>query len=423
MKILKKILMCTGLLLLVFAFGACQKKQQPTSQGPKGSLDVLAPAVGIVSTILDEINTAFTKEYPDIKVEFGTIGSGDYETVMKVKMASNQLPDVFGTHGWAKLRYAEYLMDLQGEPWAGNLDPAIRPVVTIGSKVLTLPIDSFKCGLTYSVTVLENFGLEVPSTMEEMERAFEVIKQKSGGSVTGLYIGGGDSWMYGAYINTFATPLTATAASNNGQALLDGSYDWNKFVPLPTKLLEYYNKGYINKDCLTSTFADSVRAFAENKYAFSVIGPDIIPSAQSINPSFKGGIMPVPAVFPGDTPVFQGGEMNSWGVWKDTKSPDAAKLYLQFAIRPENATRICQATSSPSGITTIKPVLGDLERDWVKYANNPVVPMWDREFMPNGMWDVMSVAGQELMTGSLNIPRFVDHMKSEYFRLRAVAGL
>ena len=418
MKIIKKTILCGGLILTLLVFGACKPKQQ-AAQGPKGSLEVLTPAVGIVSTILADINSSFAAAYPDIHVEYASLG-GDYENTMKIKMASNQLPDVYGTHGWAKLRYAEYLMDLQDQPWAKNIDPSIRSLVTIGDKVLTLPIDSFRSGFVYSVKVLQDYGIDVPTTMDQMEKAFETIKQKSGGTVTGLYIGGSDNWMYGAYINTFATPLTVTAPTNDGQALKSGTYDWSKFMPIPTKLLEYYSKGYINKDCLTSTFADAVKALAENKYAFTMIGPDVIPSAQAINPDFKGGIMPIPSVY-GDAPAFQGGEMNSWGVWKDTKNPDAAKLYLQFAARPENVTKICQATSSPAGITTVKPDLGELAQYWDKYASNPVVPMWDREFMPNGMWDSMSVAGQELMSGSLNAQGFVDRMHSEYLRLRAAA--
>jgi len=424
MKNLKRIFLYAGLLLLIFSFAACKPKQQTTqqvSQGPKGNLEVLTPAVGIVSTILSDINNSFAAAYPDIHVEYASLG-GDYENTMKVKMASNQLPDVFGTHGWAKLRYAEYLMDLQDQPWAKNIDPTIRSLVTIGDKVLTLPIDSYRSGLVYSVKILQDYGIEVPGTTSELEQAFETVKQKSNGSITGLYIGGSDNWMYGSYINTSATPLTVTAPVNDGEALKNGTYDWNKFLPIPTKLLEYYNKGYINKDCLTSNFSDAVKALAENKCAFIMIGPDIIPSAQEINPDFKGGIMPIPAVFPGDTPAFQGGEMNSWGVWKDTQNAEAAKLYLQFAARPENVTKICQATSSPAGITTVQPDLGDLAQYWNKYSKNPVVPMWDREYMPNGMWDVMSVAAQELMSGSMNAQGFVDQMKSEYIRLRAVAA-
>ena len=402
---------------LVFAGG-----NKAASSGTRSTLSVLSPAITVVNDVFVEMTDRFAADNPNVRVEYASLGS-DYENTMKVRMASNQLPDVFSTHGWAKLRYAEYLMDLKDQSWAKNIDPTMRSLVTIGDKVLTLPMDQFRSGFTYNVGLLQEYGIAVPSTWDEMERAFETIKQKSGGAATGIHIGGMDNWMFGAWINTAATPLTSTVGAGQGDALKNGTYDWNRFMPLPAKLLEYREKGYLNKDYLTSNFQDHVRAFAEGKFAFSMIGPDIIPTARQINPNFRGGVMPIPAMAPGDAPAFQGGEMNSFGVWKDTKNPDVAKKFIEFAAQSEFVIKVCQATSSPSGLTTIKPNLGEMDQFWNRYANSPAVPMWDREFMPNGMWDVMSVAGQELMSGALTPQRFLDHMKSEYLRLRAVAGM
>ena len=57
------------------------------------------------------------KANPDIKVEFSAPGA-DYEKLMKIKMAANDMPDVFSTHGWAKVRYGDFLLDLRDQPWA-----------------------------------------------------------------------------------------------------------------------------------------------------------------------------------------------------------------------------------------------------------------------------------------------------------------
>jgi len=393
---------------------------QDSKQSVTGSLSILTDATGSEFTALSQVNDRFMEEYPNIKVEFVSLGA-DYENTMKVKMASNKLPDVFSTHGWAKLRYNDYLMDLKDEAWAKDIDPAIWSLVTDGDKVLALPMDSYRTGFVYNVSILEEYGIEVPETLDELEAAFAVIKEKSGGTVSGLHIGGGDNWMYGAIINTLSTPLTSTDVAGAGPALLDGTYDWNEYKILPEKLLEYYNKGYLNKDCLTATFADTTKALAENKAAFVAMGPELITGALEVNPDFVGAIMPIPAIHDGDTPSFQGGEKNSWGIWKDTKEADLAKLYLEFSAQPENIELICQATSSPSGLVTVEPDLGDLGKYWTLYENNPVYPMWDRTYMPNGMWDVMSVAGQDLIGGSLDADGFVNQMKSEYLRLREVA--
>ena len=47
-----------------------------------------------------------------------TIDSGQFESNMKVKMASGNLPDVWSTHGWSVLRYSKFLEPLQDQDWA-----------------------------------------------------------------------------------------------------------------------------------------------------------------------------------------------------------------------------------------------------------------------------------------------------------------
>ncbi|KXZ20268.1 hypothetical protein AXI59_15250 [Bacillus nakamurai] len=66
----------------------------------------------IYSTISSDIerNTfrklaaSFEKEHPDIQVKVHFPGN-DYENMMRVRMAAEDMPDLFDTHGWAKIRY------------------------------------------------------------------------------------------------------------------------------------------------------------------------------------------------------------------------------------------------------------------------------------------------------------------------------
>ena len=76
--------------------------------------------------MMKSIGDAFTKENPDISVDFQFPGA-EYENILKVKMAANDMPDVFDTHGWAIIRYGKYLADLKDEPWAANLTDSLSP--------------------------------------------------------------------------------------------------------------------------------------------------------------------------------------------------------------------------------------------------------------------------------------------------------
>jgi raffinose/stachyose/melibiose transport system substrate-binding protein len=70
----------------------------------------------------------FEDENPDIKIE-ENYPAGNYESMMRVKMAANDMPDLFDTHGWSKERYGEYVDDLSDMDWVENLDPAMDPIL------------------------------------------------------------------------------------------------------------------------------------------------------------------------------------------------------------------------------------------------------------------------------------------------------
>lgn len=120
----------------------------------------------------------FEQKNPNIKVDIQF--PGDYENLLKVKMAASDLPDVFDTHGWAQVRYGKYLADLKGESWVPQLTDTIKDVVTDKQgKVYVLPISEAKDGISYNVNVLKKYNIEVPKTFDELMAASEKIKTES----------------------------------------------------------------------------------------------------------------------------------------------------------------------------------------------------------------------------------------------------
>lgn len=390
-----------------------------TEQENKVKLTVMTNIVGEPAKVLEEIAVKFMDENPNIEVDFSAPGA-EYENIMKVKMASNELPDVFSTHGWAKARYGNYLEDLQGEEWVARLDDTIKPAVTDeNGKVYALPIDQDKSGPVYNADVLEKYGVEVPTTWDELLAAAEVIKTKSNGEVAPIHIGGADSWPIGQFFDFYATSLFVSPENNDGEQLIDGTFDWNKFDALPEMMLDLQQKGYLNKDVLTAKYSDSAKAFAEGKTAFGIYGPFLIEEARMINPDVKGGLMPIQSVVSGDTPTFAGGEKTTWGVWKDSAKKEAAKKFVAYYAKPENVALVAAANALPPGIQGVSIDAGSLTADFEKYSNIRVFPFFDRVYLPNGMWDVMCKNGQDMLAGAITPREYSENMKQEYERLRA----
>jgi len=204
-----------------------------------------------VQQVYKEIVKAFEDENRGVTVDLQFPGS-EHDNLLKVKMAANEMPDIFDTHGWAKVRYGEFLADLKDEPWVPQLTDTIKDVVTDeNGKVYAFVLSEAKDGITYNADLLEQFNIEVPQTFEELMAAAEKIVKETNGQTTPFHFSGIDDWTIGNYFDLFATPLLISPKNNECETLLDGTMDWNKWTPIAQNFLDMHKKGYINKDVLT----------------------------------------------------------------------------------------------------------------------------------------------------------------------------
>lgn len=367
--------------------------------------------------MMKSIAADFTKENPNIQVEFQFPGA-EYENILKVKMAANDLPDVFDTHGWAVIRYDKYLADLKDETWAPNLTDTIKPVVTNKSgKVEALVLSEAKDGISYNAGLLEKYGITPPSTFAELMEAADKLKTESNGDVTPFFMSGIDNGMIGGFLDLYATSQYISPSANDAATLLDGSFDWKKWTPLAQKLLDMQKKGYINKDVLTAKYTDMPQRFAQGKIAFVFGAPSFADEVYKVNKDVKIGIMPLTSMVDGDSQTFSGGERYTMGAWKDGKHLEESKKLIAFFSKPENMSKIANATKLPPGLKDITS-----EHEFTKYYEQfsavRVFPYFDRVYLPNGMWDVMCKTGTALVAGDVSPEQFSDKMKQEYDRLR-----
>ncbi|MFF2479845.1 ABC transporter substrate-binding protein [Paenibacillus sp. NPDC058071] len=413
------------LVLLVTAVGCSQSSDGKTDSakgngdsGDKIKLTVYSStteqsAHEVLRSIVDE----YTQQNPNISVDLQFPGT-EYESIMKVKMAANDLPDIFDTHGWAKVRYSKYLADLRDEPWAAEMTDTIKPVVTDDTgKVNVLVLSEAKDGLTYNADVLKKFNIPVPKTYKELLDAAEKITKESNGEVSPFFMSGIDNGSVGGYLDLFASSMFISHKQNDEQSLLDGTFDWNKWTPFAQMLLDLKTKGYVNVDVLTAKGSDLPQRFAQDKVAFVIGGPAIADDVHKLNPNTEIGIMPLPAIVDGDEPILIGGERYSFGAWKDGKNLEESKKLIAFFAQPENLAKVANVSKLAAGL---KGVTTDHEfsKYFDEYADVRVFPYFDRVYLPNGMWDVLCKTGTALLAGAVTPEQFSEKMKQEYERLR-----
>ena len=116
----KGIGLLAGAALASLSFGMIIQAEQL-----EGDIVLATMNTGEVGEATEEIIDAFMEENPEVNVEI-QVNTTDYENLMKAKMAANDLPDVFMTHGWSLLRYSEYLYPLTDETWAENMSDTLK---------------------------------------------------------------------------------------------------------------------------------------------------------------------------------------------------------------------------------------------------------------------------------------------------------
>lgn len=367
-------------------------------------------------TYLD-ISKTFEQVHPNIKVNLIFPGF-DYEDVLKIKIASHDLPDIFDTHGWTKRRYGKLLMDLSDEKWAHQLSDSMKIAVTdTDGAVYALPISEARDGLSYNVNVLKKYHIQIPRTFTELMQAAETIKQESGGQVIPFFFAGANRWTIGQYFDYMANSLYVSTSDNEFAELENGILNKNKWVWIAKTWKEMLRKGYMNEDFAKAKYSDLPELFATDKVAFTFSSPSFANDVYQLNAETVIGIMPIPAMQEYVEPSFAGGERNTMGIWIDSLHKEAARLLINFYAKPENMSKIANATKLPSGLKNIQ-ASHEFVSFYEKYAKTRIFPYFDRVYLPSGMWDIMSNEGLDVLVNHMSPEEFADNMQTNMKRLR-----
>ena len=398
---------------------AAQSGQGSQAAGAElsGELEIVTNADEQTFNAVNGVFEKFMEENPGVKISYTTQGS-DYEQLMKARMASNDLPDIFATHGWSVARYSEYLRPLNDQPWFGTVEEAFkRNIENADGQIFVLPLNMDQGGLMYNKTLLAELGIEIPKTWDEFMAACQLAKDKG---YTGVFIAGKDSRQPANLMDIAATTFLASCEDKGyTDQLADGSFDWNNWTPVSQLLMDLKAKGYLNVDCVTCDPVDAAPRMAENNILFLMSSsPDLIGQAQEINPDAQYGMAPIPALNDSYEPAFCGGEREAYGIWKDTENEALCLALLDYLAKPENVKIVCEASGKRPAIQNVSPDLGSVAEDYATYADTAIYPFFDRVYLPNGMWSTMKTIGSALIGEEMTVEESVQTMQADYETLR-----
>lgn len=378
--------------------GGCrnQSLQPVETEEIQVRLEIMRQLTGSQSAVFQEICDSFTEE-TGIEISCQTLDNG-YEEILRTRMAINDMPDIWDTHGWAIRRYSEYLRPLEDQPYAGKINPLIRKgLEDEEGRLCALPVSMVTNGIVYNKTVLREAGIdpEKINTWEELTDAGRKLRDQG---VIPFAIGGSDRWSIGCCLLGMAGSYFDLDAvlKKKGRDIWE---PWHEIF----ELLKTWREEELlipGDDSIRYGFEETGRALGEGRAAFGFT-TSIISFARQTNAEAEIGILPYPSGKNGHGKSVQIGDQVSFAVNKDTEYEEEALQFLTYLAQPECIQRLSDARQMLSGIQGVY-FSSEHVNDVITLLNAKEIekiPVFDRTYLPDGMWEEVYRAGQDLLYG------------------------
>ena len=365
---MKKILALLLALCMIFALAACGQQaapaEQPAAEAPAAE-EPAAEAPAAEEPAADEItldviicqygpNTQewflgsgmngtnfvdkFEAENPGIKLNLEVVSWNDVYTVVDTRIAAGNAPDILNIDVFANYATDGLLMPVSEycpEELFNDFFPSFIAQSVIDDTVWAVPDLASARAMFYNVDMLNEVGVEVPTTWSELEDVSQAIIDFYNGEV----------YPWGVDMTTDEGQAAfAYYTWGNGGGFVDADGNWAVNSPENVEAIKFavdlVNKGFTNPNPATQTRYDLQDMFAAGKMAM-LIAPNQLPTYVAD----KGGTINMATA---NIPAADGKTSSSVGVmdrimaFKDDSAPDQAARneaigkFLTFFYNPEN---------------------------------------------------------------------------------------
>lgn len=288
----------------------------------------------------------FNKIHPDVKVNVGTFsGVDEYLKAQKVRLMSNDGVDVMALRSESLSDYVKsgYLEDLTGKPFLKNFNEEYFKQFSVDGKVYSIPGTLDLIGVWYNKDLFKKLNLSVPKTWTAFLDACEKIKASG---VNPLMNGGKDSWpmefdVYPFIQSIYVKDPDIFTKLDKGEA----KYTDPQWIDAFQKIIDFYKKGYVAKECLAMGFDQSAQLFDQGKTAMLIqgewAGQALVDATKK--PTFDYGVFALPH---SDEEIVVPVSIGSTiGVNAKSKNKEAAMALLEFLASDLESSKLMNASS------------------------------------------------------------------------------
>lgn len=365
------------LLILSLVITACGKEDDTSNQGSSGDFDgeitvwhsfTQGPRMEFMQSAAD----AFMEEHPKVKIKIETFAWPEFYTKWTTGIQSGQVPDV----STALPNHVVELIDVDAlVPLNDVIDNIGRdrfyeaPLQegTIDSDNFSIPLYSHAQVMWYRKDLLEEAGLEVPKTWEELFETAKALNNPPNLYGLSVPMGSGDM-MATRFLNFYVRSAGETLLTEDGKANLtsksaiDGINYWVKMYN------ETSPEGSVNY-----TVLDQANLYYQGKSAFDFNSGFQIGGVETNSPQLVDQIDAAPMPKINESDPDNGIETSNIPVvvWKNSKHPEIAKAFVESLYEKEEYIEFLH--SVPAGML---PALKDIAEDPM-FLDEPTIQKFD----------------------------------------------
>lgn len=299
-----------------------------------------------------------------IEVEMIFIASeADYLNRLATDVASGDCPNIFVEYGGSRvLDYlkAGMLLDFteyyEADPdWYNSVYPTMWTPCVFDSYgfdgIYGIPFAAYEVVLVYNQKYLDQCGLEVPTTWDELMHSCEVLKENG---IQPFKVGEGDNYRFGHLFSNLAiTKYGPEIAEKIGSREI--GYDSDEAKAIYELMIDAYSKGYLGENVLAGTGSEERAFMGAGDMAFTYDLTTRIYWMDGTDEMNAGNlhVTTFPAVSEEYKGWCQGGASQAMYISTQNASQeqiDASMTFLKYITGSEFMAGLVNATNSPYAI-------------------------------------------------------------------------
>ena len=247
-------------------------------EGVEGAVEVFSWWTGGGEAAgLEAMIEVFAEMYPEVEFVNAAVAGGagtNARAVLATRLQSGDAPDSWQGHAGQEL-IGTYVAADQLEPlnflyeengWLDVMPETLIPLISADGNIYSVPVNIHRANVLWAnPAVLEEYGIEMPTTLDEWFTAMDALQEAGMDAPLAL----GEQW---TAMHLFETILLASLGPDAYNGLWDGTNDWSG--PEVTQAIEDFAKilTYTNSDASALSWQDAGQIVIDGDAAFNVMG-------------------------------------------------------------------------------------------------------------------------------------------------------